>query len=306
MRCHRVRMSISVCSSMCPMCRDPVTFGGGITIENTGPGAFASARNNCCSTQARAQRGSICCGSYAFGISRGIAFCDPLDSSGSSADRVHGRQRLNTSLYGPRVETVNARPDTVFGGREERLPFLFEFAADDGLNHGLEQLLRHRLEDTRVQPLEDFRDDRLDVDRGRGWLMGLRECSRRSRASRRFGGNFLRCVNFACRSVFYFPFLQGLLFRLEGLRMLCWRRIEFLVRKSTGPTGRNRLSRLSNLFFPKVRGRRRSPGSGGGVIFFFGIRRNLRKRAGGIRRMLFKAEPRGRFLFHKKTRVGFR
>ncbi len=31
-------MSISVCSSMCPMCSEPVTFGGGITIENTGPG----------------------------------------------------------------------------------------------------------------------------------------------------------------------------------------------------------------------------------------------------------------------------
>src|SRR5712692_8996114 len=113
MRCQRVRMSISVWSSMWPICSEPVTLGGGMTIENTGPGALASARNNCCSTQARAQRGSICCGSYAFGISRGMAFCDPLDLSRLSADRVHGRQRLNTSLYGPRVETVNARPDTV-------------------------------------------------------------------------------------------------------------------------------------------------------------------------------------------------
>src|SRR6266436_2535019 len=43
MRCQRVRISISVWSSMCPMCSEPVTFGGGITIENTGPGAFASA-----------------------------------------------------------------------------------------------------------------------------------------------------------------------------------------------------------------------------------------------------------------------
>jgi len=40
----RVKISISVCSSMCPMCSDPVTLGGGITIENTGPGAFGSAR----------------------------------------------------------------------------------------------------------------------------------------------------------------------------------------------------------------------------------------------------------------------
>ncbi len=157
--------------------------------------------------------------------------------------------------------------------------------------------------------------------------MGLRHCSRRNRASRRLGGNFRRCVNFACRSVFYFPFLQTFLFvdrayleicvgsrrrlcwnrpRLEGLRMLCWRRIEFLFRVFTGPTGRNRLSRLSNLFFPKVRGRRRSPGSGGSVTFFFGIRRDLRKRAGGIRRVIFKTEPGRGFLFHKEARVGFR
>src|SRR5580704_17882085 len=72
MRCQRVRISISVWFSMCPMCSDPVTLGGGITIENTGPGALASARNNSSFTQNSAQRGSICCGSYALAISRGI------------------------------------------------------------------------------------------------------------------------------------------------------------------------------------------------------------------------------------------
>src|SRR5580704_5966085 len=72
MRCQRVRMSISVWSSMCPMCREPVTLGGGITMENTGPGAFTSARNSCSLTQNSAQRGSISCGSYALAISRGI------------------------------------------------------------------------------------------------------------------------------------------------------------------------------------------------------------------------------------------
>src|SRR6266436_1009032 len=65
-------MSISVWSSMCPMCSDPVTFGGGMTIENTGPGAFASALNSASFTQKSAHRGSICCGSYAFAISRAI------------------------------------------------------------------------------------------------------------------------------------------------------------------------------------------------------------------------------------------
>src|SRR5712664_476213 len=65
-------MSISVCSSMCPMWSEPVTFGGGMTIENTGPGAVASALNRASFTQKSAHRGSICCGSYAFAISRAI------------------------------------------------------------------------------------------------------------------------------------------------------------------------------------------------------------------------------------------
>src|SRR3989441_10963030 len=71
-RYPRVRMSISVCSSMCPMCSEPVQFGGGMTIENTGPGACASALYNFSFTQDSAQRGSICCGSYVFAISRAI------------------------------------------------------------------------------------------------------------------------------------------------------------------------------------------------------------------------------------------
>src|SRR5260370_30184463 len=72
-RCQRVRISISVCSSMCPMCNEPVTFGGGMTIENTGPAALASALNSSSFTQKSAHRGSICCGSYAFAISRAIS-----------------------------------------------------------------------------------------------------------------------------------------------------------------------------------------------------------------------------------------
>jgi hypothetical protein len=62
---------------MCPMCSDPVTFGGGITIENTGPGFPGSALNNSSFTQNSAQRGSICFGSYVFAISRGISMRSP-------------------------------------------------------------------------------------------------------------------------------------------------------------------------------------------------------------------------------------
>jgi hypothetical protein len=35
MRCQRMVTSISVCSSMWPMCNEPVTLGGGMTSENT-------------------------------------------------------------------------------------------------------------------------------------------------------------------------------------------------------------------------------------------------------------------------------
>src|ERR1700704_2259142 len=63
---------------MCPMCRDPVTFGGGMTIENTGPGALGSALKSSSFTQYSAQRGSICCGSYAFAISRAMRCSSPV------------------------------------------------------------------------------------------------------------------------------------------------------------------------------------------------------------------------------------
>src|SRR5712692_3806460 len=66
MRCHRVRMSISVWSSMWPMCSDPVTLGGGMTMEKRGPGALRSAWKMPVSTHHRDQCGSNCCGSYAF------------------------------------------------------------------------------------------------------------------------------------------------------------------------------------------------------------------------------------------------
>jgi len=48
---------------MWPMCSEPVTFGGGMTMENTGPGAFTSARNRFSSAHFFAQRCSISCGS---------------------------------------------------------------------------------------------------------------------------------------------------------------------------------------------------------------------------------------------------
>ena len=43
MRRHRVKMSSIVSPSACPMCSDPVTFGGGMTMANGALGAAASA-----------------------------------------------------------------------------------------------------------------------------------------------------------------------------------------------------------------------------------------------------------------------
>src|SRR2546430_369618 len=72
MRCQRVRMSISVWSSMWPICSEPVTFGGGMTMQKASPGAAGSARKRSPFDQNSAHFPSISCGSYALEISRAI------------------------------------------------------------------------------------------------------------------------------------------------------------------------------------------------------------------------------------------
>src|SRR5690349_215588 len=106
-RYQRVRMSISVCSSMCPMCSEPVTFGGGMTIENTGPEVLGSALKRASFTQNSAQRGSICCGSYALAISRAISCKFSRDSAEVSLRiclcdvALQGNLRLYGAKSGP-------------------------------------------------------------------------------------------------------------------------------------------------------------------------------------------------------------
>ena len=53
MRLRRTTMSISVCSNACPMCRLPVTLGGGMTTVNGGRSLVASAVKYPASTQRR-------------------------------------------------------------------------------------------------------------------------------------------------------------------------------------------------------------------------------------------------------------
>src|SRR5882672_10337951 len=75
MRRQRRMMSISVCSNICPMCRLPVTLGGGSSRLKTGfwvssePELGVGTEKSFSLTQYSAQRGSIAEGSYVFGSS---------------------------------------------------------------------------------------------------------------------------------------------------------------------------------------------------------------------------------------------
>src|SRR5581483_10825154 len=67
MRSNRARMSCSVLLSAWPMCSEPVTLGGGMTIENGRPSCFG--RNAPSSSQRRYHFDSISPWVYAFGSS---------------------------------------------------------------------------------------------------------------------------------------------------------------------------------------------------------------------------------------------
>ncbi|MCU1247035.1 MAG: hypothetical protein JWQ49_64, partial [Edaphobacter sp.] len=76
-RCQRTMMSICVWFNMCPMCRRPVTLGGGKSKVNTGrvsPGGGVGTEKSLSFTQYSAQRVSIAPGSYALGRSCAIRF----------------------------------------------------------------------------------------------------------------------------------------------------------------------------------------------------------------------------------------
>src|SRR5262249_20819074 len=71
---------------MWPMCSEPVTLGGGITIQNASPGADGSARNKSPFAQKSAHLLSMSCGSYALAISLAILERTPRP--------MHSRQML--------------------------------------------------------------------------------------------------------------------------------------------------------------------------------------------------------------------
>ena len=63
MRFRRIVASISECSKAWPMWSEPVTLGGGITMQNGSPPSFASGRNDPASSQTAYQRPSTGSGS---------------------------------------------------------------------------------------------------------------------------------------------------------------------------------------------------------------------------------------------------
>src|SRR5580693_8584104 len=102
---------------MCPMCSEPVTFGGGITIENTGPGAPGSALKSSSLTQYSAQLGSICCGSYALAISRAIRQSTPDVSAPARFEVCFSANRVIFDYTGEKpAPSITAERSLLVGG----------------------------------------------------------------------------------------------------------------------------------------------------------------------------------------------
>src|SRR5260370_6651413 len=97
------------------MCSEPVTLGGGITMEHMGPGALGSARNSCSCAQNSAQRGSICCGSQVLAISRAIRCDTPGGTRGILLRRAASYVQSNLRLYGAESSIVNSDAQRVVG-----------------------------------------------------------------------------------------------------------------------------------------------------------------------------------------------
>src|SRR5260370_12030446 len=94
MRCERVAVSMMVWSSMWPMCRAPVTLGGGMTMEKRGPAAPGLARKMPVSTHQLAQCGSKRWGSSTLSVLMGENF----SLAGRGRETEAGRLRRGGGL----------------------------------------------------------------------------------------------------------------------------------------------------------------------------------------------------------------
>src|SRR4051794_20951022 len=119
MRRQRICASMIECSNMCPMCRAPVTFGGGITSEKYGWPGRASAWNRLCDTHHSAQCGSKRWGSYTLSscVSMGkLQFYRARDSFGLLKKHVQrkGRQTCDPEIEPGEQSRDDLRRDSAF------------------------------------------------------------------------------------------------------------------------------------------------------------------------------------------------
>src|SRR4051794_13128967 len=111
MRCQRETMSISVWLRMCPMCRPPVTFGGGSRMVNAdwalAPGTAAGWSNSRSLTELSPQHSPTMVVSYALRRSIDINYytrCPPRYHSETVASGCRARQKTPQIAASP-VET---------------------------------------------------------------------------------------------------------------------------------------------------------------------------------------------------------
>src|SRR5690606_14660387 len=110
MRRQRTRTSCSVLLRACPMCRVPVTFGGGMTTEKGSPGASTRPRKYPFSSQNWYHRASTWAGSYTLGKAAGAASAEVLDVSVMSGDdlRAGSGEDLSAMTFSSLPERADA------------------------------------------------------------------------------------------------------------------------------------------------------------------------------------------------------
>ncbi|OPZ61761.1 MAG: hypothetical protein BWY88_00095 [Synergistetes bacterium ADurb.Bin520] len=122
MRCQRHTMSCSVLSSACPRWRDPVTFGGGMTMQKGFfPSSWGSARKRSSAIHAAYRRSSMGFGSYALPISPRGSIVVFSSSILPSPHRGDGPRLVNSSTTGTITRALpNSAPQKAPEGSSPR------------------------------------------------------------------------------------------------------------------------------------------------------------------------------------------
>src|SRR6266545_3272434 len=106
MRCQRIMMSSSETNSVCPLCRPPVTFGGGMVMTNglrCPKLGCDSGRKSPCFSQNSYQWASISAGLYGAYVSVLVTVAGSQKQNDPAVARTSGADRgttLHSSLLG--------------------------------------------------------------------------------------------------------------------------------------------------------------------------------------------------------------